>query len=611
MISNRKELIEVFNGLSSEFNSIQDGVKNREKIVKNLFNDLRLISEQDPLRNTNIPENHALRKIVSNSTTNIKYTISKLIEEIEKYDGNVKIREDYQNSLLVFVYGKVKAGKSSLGNYMAYGTSKPTQEVITSANPKPHFFFKAGTNVNEEMSEEIMNDKQCFGVDLAEATSSIQGFTLPGLAWIDSPGLHSKNEENGNLAKRYANLADMVVFLSNSSAPARQSDIAEISNLLEQKKPLVILITHSDEYEDDVDDNGNFISTFKMKSKEAQNQQISYFEQELKGLPRKDRLLDMKVYPISTAYVEAGSESTRWKESGIGNFAQRLAEITSTEGVNLKKLAPLENLSNFINKVSQSISKYQEEVDKINKKLSDEREDLQKESEHILIAMQSELSYNIERLAVKYAMDDAGFKKACNQFLDECLQKYIEEVLSKLGQKLDEFNEFIHISEEELKLPLFAHKTETVNYKSTINRKRGGVLGAGLLGLLGASIGAAVFTGGASLLVTGAVEVASFLAAGVAGEKLGELAGKQFDGNKSMNVNVGDNRQDVALATRETLVKTTGEKLQKVIKELDQICFNGTEAWLNEIDALLSSLNIALTQQQQEINKELSTIKRV
>jgi hypothetical protein len=78
-----------------------------------------------------------------------------------------------------------------------------------------------------------------------------------------------------------------------------------------------------------------------------------------------------------------------------------------------------------------------------------------------------------------------------------------------------------------------------------------------------------------------------------------------------MNVNVGDNRQDVALATRETLVKTTGEKLQKVIKELDQICFNGTEAWLNEIDALLSSLNIALTQQQQEINKELSTIKRV
>ena len=47
-----------------------------------------------------------------------------------------------------------------------------------------------------------------FDVDVEESTSAIQGFELGGMTWIDSPGLGSVTERNGNLARQYTESAD-------------------------------------------------------------------------------------------------------------------------------------------------------------------------------------------------------------------------------------------------------------------------------------------------------------------------------------------------------------------------------------------------------------------
>jgi polynucleotide 5'-kinase involved in rRNA processing len=48
-------------------------------------------------------------------------------KKIATQDTGVHFRAGFNDSLLVFVYGKVKSGKSSLGNYMAWGHTDPTE----------------------------------------------------------------------------------------------------------------------------------------------------------------------------------------------------------------------------------------------------------------------------------------------------------------------------------------------------------------------------------------------------------------------------------------------------------------------------------------------------
>lgn len=616
-INNRNDLLDSFKAVSKDFDTIKDNIKSRELLINDLITKLTIASNKDPLLNSGLPKDHPLRKMTEDSLSIVKSQINEWDKSIRKYECNIQFREKFGDSLLVFVYGKVKAGKSSLGNYIAYGTSKPTSEIIDSATPKPKFFFEKSTGKNEAMTEERMSEVQSFGVGSTETTSSIQGFTLSGLTWIDSPGIHSMNEINGELAKDYANSADIIVFLSTSSSPARQSELKEIIELLNQKNPLIILITFSDSYEHKRDNEGKLIKPFttclQMKTKKDQTDQINYFEEELKKLTQEhpDRLLDMRVYPISTAYVEIEDnvESSRWQESGMGNFSQRLAEITTSKGMALKKSTPLNNLSSFFNGISSDINIYQKEITKISDKLKDEREQIAKDSEHILTSMQSDLSSQIEKFADRYAMNNKDFSKACYKALDESLQQNTERLFQKLGQRMDNIKGFACLPEGSLILPEFRQKTENVRYQSTVNSKRGGALGAGLLGL-GATIAAAALTGGASLLVTAGVAAVSGVAAGVAGDKLGRLAGEQFDGNESMTVNVGDNRQEVSIATRKKLIELASLQLQQLIIELDTICFQGTANWLENISASLDNLHQSLNKQQNEIIAELSAINK-
>lgn len=346
-----------------------------------------------------------------------------------------------------------------------------------------------------------------------------------------------------------------------------------------------------------------------MKSKKDQTDQVNYFHSELERLPREysQHLLDTHVYPISTAYVELSTDHAHWQDSGMSSFAQLLTKIATSQGVALKKSTPLKNLLSFFEIINADVDTHRGEIKRISNYLKTEREQLAKDNAHILGAMRSELSSRIERLADQHAMDDTSFKKACSEVFEKTLQKNINELLYKLGQRMDNFHNVAHLSEDSLALPKFDQKTETVDYQSTVNSKRGKAFGAGGLAILG-TMAAAVLTGGASLLVTGAIATVSALATGAAGEKLGELVGRQFDGKKSMTVNVGDNRQEVSLATRTKLLDIASTQLQQLSLELDEICFKGIENWLNNLSVSLDNLHQGLNKQQTEITDELSAI---
>ena len=68
---------------------------------------------------------------------------------------------------------------------------------------------------------------------------------MPGLTWVDSPGLHSVNRANGDLAREYVEHADLILYTMSSQAPGRASDMGEIGELLADKKSLMVLLTGS------------------------------------------------------------------------------------------------------------------------------------------------------------------------------------------------------------------------------------------------------------------------------------------------------------------------------------------------------------------------------
>ena len=171
-------------------------------------------------------------------------------------DKGIKFRKGFNDSLLVFIYGKVKSGKSSLGNYMAWGHTDPNLSVKAALSPDSHPSYFTHENTcasNGDSQDEALNRKE-FRVGATEATSSIQGFRLPGLTWVDSPGLHSVNEENGRLAKDYVEHADLILYTMRSDAPGRASDLHEIRSLNTQDKEMLILVTGIDINDEDCDD---------------------------------------------------------------------------------------------------------------------------------------------------------------------------------------------------------------------------------------------------------------------------------------------------------------------------------------------------------------------
>ena len=89
---------------------------------------------------------------------------------------------------------------------------------------QPTYFSGQKTEVKGGDAAKEAETKKEFRVGATEATSSIQGFSLDGLTWIDSPGLHSINQENGDLAKDYVEHADLILYTMKSDSPGRRAD---------------------------------------------------------------------------------------------------------------------------------------------------------------------------------------------------------------------------------------------------------------------------------------------------------------------------------------------------------------------------------------------------
>lgn len=211
----------------------------------------------------------------------------------ERSEVQEKKSQLFPKHLMVTVFGRTNAGKSTFGNFIkgkdmaqalfdnAYKTSDGHEAALQCSpitvledahlevtNAPPYDWFKEGT---------------------LETTREAQVFLAPGIAWLDTPGIGSNTVVHEALAQKYAEHTDVLLYLDSSDSPGLRDHASILRRFLERGCPTWAIINRSDkkQHVKDADgrylrtDDGSYLKRLHPKSPEDRHAQE---EQEMKAL---------------------------------------------------------------------------------------------------------------------------------------------------------------------------------------------------------------------------------------------------------------------------------------------------------------------------------------
>nr|WP_315182294.1 dynamin family protein [uncultured Albidiferax sp.] len=161
-----------------------------------------------------------------------------------------QLAQAFEGRVMLLVFGKFNAGKSSLCNFLA-------DRFVAHGKPVQYFHVASGQIV--ETAEPL-----CEGA--VETTARLQGVCLgANLVLLDTPGLHSVTPENAALTQRFTDSADAVLWLTSSTSPGQVQELDALARELHRGKPLLPIITRSDVIEED-EVEGEIVKLLRNKS---------------------------------------------------------------------------------------------------------------------------------------------------------------------------------------------------------------------------------------------------------------------------------------------------------------------------------------------------------
>ncbi|WP_413459458.1 dynamin family protein [Herbaspirillum huttiense] len=160
------------------------------------------------------------------------------------------LAQRFEGKLMLLVFGKFNAGKSSLCNFLAQRFRERQQAV-------QYFHLQGG---------QLVESEEAFHEGAIETTARLQGVCLgDGLVLLDTPGLHSATGENAALTQRFLDSADAVLWLTSSTSPGQVQELDELARELRRGKPLLPVLTRSDVIDEDEVD-GQIVKCLRNKS---------------------------------------------------------------------------------------------------------------------------------------------------------------------------------------------------------------------------------------------------------------------------------------------------------------------------------------------------------
>ena len=543
--------------LQDAFAAASANIAEREAVLKSAMADTKA-TLQGGIGSPLLRAEHPLARHMTDFNVELTQLLQGWLDRVAKHDRTMALRSGFTDSLIVFVMGKVKAGKSSLGNYVAYGNSYPDAAARASSRAR---FFTIATPGDRHDQAEAARAVDWFRVGVQETTNAIQGFHLPGLSWIDSPGLHSTTRENGLLATDYADVADVVIYPMHTGNPGRTGDVAEIRGLLQARKRVLVVITQCDRPEEDEAPDGTIVQRWVMKDSAARQGQIDYVRHAVAqgGAP-----VPLDVISLSVRHAEThGNDPDALERSGVADFFRVLTEITHSEGVRHKQEAPSRNLDHFVGLLlgdgtgpeAFSVQAVRDGVVRLDQRLADAAEELDRGAEKATAAVLRRVGPMVAEKIAQYAdnQDQDGFEQACTTALRQIVA---EETRTTVLPLLAQTGAILPADDFARTAAFASMKIETVRIPRSNRDVRGAVGSAGGAAAgtwagaeAGALLGTAIFPGigtTVGFMVGGALGA---LLGGIGGNAAGRAVGS--DWHETMHS--GDNRVEVEAGVTKAL----------------------------------------------------------
>lgn len=577
----RDELMTSFRRLQEQFDQQRSNIHDKEVAFDQARSNFasRLQKRRNDLDQM-LDSNSPLRALGEGLTKKLDGIFSAWEKQVAARAKGTRFREGFGDSLLVFIYGKVKSGKSSLGNYVAWGHSEPDAALKANALLRPEYFSAERTSVANGDQEKEAEKNMQFRVGATEATSSIQGFKLPGLTWVDSPGLHSVNARNGDLAKEYVEHADLILYTMSSQAPGRASDMREIAELLTAEKKIMVLLTGSDTTEEDEDENGEIITTVVMKSLSDRREQIAYVQGELEQLGNRANIL-AEVLPISTRYAECNPNPEGMAASGVGRLMHQLQSICQGPALDIKLNTPMDNLRSSIRCTAGEIAEVRKIVDEFSTGIERQDGALKRELAELGARGASEMREHIRKIFD--TVDNDGLEQALRNKATEMIAQLAQEAFARIGERQQQGLRQAFDSSRLASLPEYQEITVEKEYFSGThkgNKSWFGLGGAAAGGLVG------FFLGGPAGAALGA-------ALGSSASALGRSASTEYGRHQ---VVVGDNREVLRQAALDHYAKKLPELLAEHVNSLYTLLRGAQEEYCKTLDSDMTELMIDLEQ---------------
>lgn len=552
-----------------------------------------------------------LALLVSALSDNIQKTVGDWRQSTNALKEGYAMRNSFNDSLMIYAYGKVKSGKSSLGNYFAWGNTNPDDAFKAQYRQAHPDFAPVYKTVNQAdvQGGDPDGDAQKnmrFRVGETEATSSIQSFTLPGLTWIDSPGLHSVQNKNEALAKQYVSHADLIIYTTSSTAPARATDLKEIDELRALGKNMLVIITGCDGYEEDIDDNGDLVSTLVMKTDQVRTEQKAYAMKAINDVLREHGLRDLtpdRFLTISALYAQKHAQDEREiTHSGMSAFFDEVVRVSQTEGVTEKKIMPLKNYLNYLVQSQAKLKDISDSLDLFKQQFEQARTSIN--NQKLTKLTQAKISFDdylesVLYLSLEARSDEASvndqMKKITTQIQNELTQRVVSFVNEALASIISSINSSIQNSAlTDIKIPEFKNTTITKQYIHYEPPKRsigmivalaGGVGGFLLGGPIGATIGAGL------------------------GASAGSYLGRGKTSSNSLDVKVGDNYSEITTKSKRIYSMLFKDMAESTFnKNIDQLMHAFTSN-VTELSNLIFSMRSRLAQAERETRNQIATAR--
>ncbi|MEF1207633.1 dynamin family protein, partial [Photobacterium damselae] len=398
---------------------------------------------------------------------------------------------------------------------------------------------------------------EVFAEGVVETTVTIQGVELGNnLVLLDSPGLHSVNDENGDLTRRFTDSADAVLWLTPSSSPGQVQELNDLKLELEKKKPLQPVITRSDVMDEEYDEeNDDIIQILKNKSQDVRLLQEDDVIQRVRGL---DLAVPVKpAVSISVfAYKKYCDSDNAFAEAGLDRLFGCLESIINEAKAYKVKKAEQQIINFLDTDVLGSLNQHVKP--QVNALIKDSQEvinDLRHSKRSLSLEITNEVVVNIPDIVERHAKsrNKEAMSQEINQLLEHTINDSLQKVLSEYVSQMQAVS--CALSSDSL--------GEFEDITVDIEQVKGGVAKS-VSSSVGAAGGAATGAYVGSLIFPGVGTVIGGALGGLLGGTAASYAGEYFVETETVKETVGVSSERVITKT----VSRINEVLPKLVENV-------------------------------------------